>query len=327
MKISATHNIHMSSVVQQLCKGQDLIIHGNTECAFGPNAGIELDYTCVMDGHGTDACIRALRAITSQRWKQFMAIEDPISALQKYLSDIGAVPFIRDGISSGATCCLLRRFPEHLEVLNVGDSQCVIFKNGMPVFISVEHNCFNPQEIARLKEQGRLVRIDPSGDLRMIGPNQLIGVESQYAVFKRELRLGPTQALGHNDATGINPDRSIIPYMEDDNMRCIVGSDGLFDMCQKNESKEGIVDSVFSGGCAESKESETPTFGPYTLSDLQWMLDKSCVDICKRAVGRWKQVWDMSNKGRSSRQCLGASNWDDVAVGVMDIIKTSVLGE
>jgi serine/threonine protein phosphatase PrpC len=327
MKISATHNIHMSSAVEQLCKGQDFAIHGKTECAFGPHAGANLDYSCVMDGHGTDACIRALRAISSQQWEYFMGIEDPISELQKHLIGTGAVPF---GVRSGATCCLVRCFPSHVEVLNAGDSQCVIFKNSLPVFISAEHNCSNPQEIVRLKEQGKLVRIDSSPDLRMIGPRRLIGVMSQYAMFRMGLQLGPTQALGHNNATGIFPDCSIIPYMEGDSVRCIVGSDGLFDMCQKNEfkdeSKDGLVDSVFSGGCAETKESDTPTFGGYALSDLQWMQDKSCKDICLRSVQRWQQVWDMSNNGLSSTQALSASNYDDVAVCVMDIVPR-VLGE
>jgi serine/threonine protein phosphatase PrpC len=315
------HSIHLTASIRQLSKGQDMIVMGKT--IYG---GQEIDFACVMDGHGTDACITALRAITSDQWQEFMAIEDPISAIQQYLSDSRVVPNTA-GRTSGATCCLVRRFDSHLEVLNVGDSQCLVFLNDEVLFMSDEHNCFNEKEKIRLKEQGRLYMYESSKDLCVIGPQQMIGVDSKYALFKNGVRLACTQALGHNNTTGIFPDRKIIPYSPSDTLRVVLGSDGLFDMCQKivpEYLKSEFVFSTKSDGYAEEKDTtdRSPgTYRNYILSDLLPMQVLRCEDICQRAVDRWHQVWEMSSKGwKSTCAFTSKEQFDDVAVCVMDIV-------
>ena len=388
-----THMVHMSSQTEQLCKAQDLIVTGDSVLC---SSGAAFSYAVVMDGHGTHACIKALRAIQPAQWSAFMAQDDPITAIQQHLTSTDAVPN-NPSASSGATCCLVRVFASHLEVLNAGDSQCLVFVNGQIRFLSTEHNCCNELERQRLKIQGRLGYYEPTGDLRMIGSRRLIGVEGQYAVFTNGLRLACTQALGHCNTTGIFPDRTVIAFAPGDTVRCVLGSDGLFDMCEKDVSDaerqelEAINDFSFSnprswavpapkrpGGaststsaiasatartsvshswppkldglaysssCSDEDDDDDDGRGAdeeksgrsspttiatcappslylqhYLLSDLAPMGHLSCPEICARAVGRWKQAWDMSNKGRCSTQSLSSRDWDDVAVGVVDIV-------
>jgi serine/threonine protein phosphatase PrpC len=285
-----SHTITLAECAEQMSKGQDFTCSGQTIFA---ETGESIRYIGVMDGHGSDSCINFIRRLSETKIREIMGEKCPITALQDLIGKENAVGYYE---SSGATMCLARVFSDHVECLNSGDSQAVVFKNGKMEFITEEHNTTNENERTRLSDESRINGYLISQNIRMVAENKLEQFPSDYATFKNGITLATTQALGHRNVTGIRPDRTVIEYGSSDTIRVIVGSDGLFDMIIKCDD------------------------GSYLENDIMEMNSMSCELIVKRAVDRWLQEWEAVVNGETTKFKFARVDCDDVCVVIMDII-------
>lgn len=257
--------ITISEHVEQMSKGQDYTVSGQIEIDGQP-----VKYAAVFDGHGRDTVIRFIRNIKPYKMNEIMASPCPGTTMFHYINDATPKLCIR-GESSGSTMCLTRIFPTHVEIINVGDSQAVVFKNGQIEFTSETHDYGNAKEKERLEQEGRIYRAVDSSSMKIVNETEMHAVKSFYIMHKNDnLQLAVSQALGHDGKTGICPDRTVIPYEEADDIRIVLGSDGFFDMVLREREEDKFV-----------------------TQDLLDILDMPGDAIMKRTIDRWLQQWEM----------------------------------
>jgi serine/threonine protein phosphatase PrpC len=257
--------ITISEHVEQMFKGQDYTVSGQIEIDGQP-----VKYAAVFDGHGTDNVIRFIRNIKPDKMNEIMATDDPATNMFHYINYATPKLCIR-GECSGSTMCLARIFPTHVEIINVGDSQAVVFKNGNIEFISETHEYGNPKEKERLETTGRIHRAVDSSSMKIVNETEMHSVKAFYIVHKNDgVQLAVSQALGHDGKTGVCPDRTVIPYEEADDIRIVLGSDGFFDMVMREKEEEKFV-----------------------TQDLLDLVDMPGEAIMKRTLDRWLQKWTM----------------------------------
>jgi serine/threonine protein phosphatase PrpC len=257
--------ITISEHVEQMSKGQDYTVSGQIVIDGQP-----VKYAVVFDGHGTDNVIRFIRNIKRSKMDEIMTTDDPATTMFHYINNATPKLCIR-GECSGSTMCLTRIFPTHVEIINVGDSQAVVFKNGQIEFISETHEYGNPKEKERLETTGRIYYVLDSKSMKIVSETEMQVVKSFYIVHKNDgVQLALSQALGHDGKTGICPDRMVIPYEETDDIRILLGSDGLFDMVFREKEEDKFV-----------------------TQDLLALIDMPGEAILKRTIDRWLQEWEM----------------------------------
>ena len=127
----------------------------------------------------------------------------------------------------------------------------------------------------------------------------MIGVNCEYVNFPTGTSLATTQALGHNEMTGISPDVVTIPFEPSDVIKVVIGSDGLFDMIIKDENERLV------------------------LEDVKLLAGMSGEDILKQTVNRWLQLWDIYTPEkpdqRAGIQAFTRDMCDDVSVVVINM--------
>ena len=303
--------------INQLCKGQDYTISGETIYTgflekrsdvrqsdgipsikdASDNNDIKIKYAAIFDGHGSDDVINLIRNISIEKMNEIMSSDHPGKLIFDYINNVYAYNNYR---SSGSTMCLARIFPNYIEVTNIGDSRAVIFKNGKIQIITKEHNCNNKDEYNRISAQPNFLKFEYTTNIKMINNSFLSNYDSLYIIFKDNSALAPTQALGHNGKTGIKPDIYTVNYNEKDNLRILIGSDGFFDMICKEENSNEII-----------------------LEDLYEIADLPGQVILNRAVNRWLQEWKVytdDDKSIIESQTFSKIECDDVSLIVIDII-------
>ena len=257
--------ITISEHVEQMFKEQDYTVSGQIEIDGQP-----VKYAVVFDGHGTDSVIRFIRNIKPDKMNEIMASPCPGTTMFHYINYATPKLCIR-GECSGSTMCLARIFSTHVEIINVGDSQAVVFKNGQIEFISETHDYGNAKEKERLEQEGRIYRAVDSSSVKIVNETEMHVAKAFYIVHKNDgVQLAVSQALGHDGKTGICPDRTVIPYEQADDIRIILGSDGFFDMVMREKEEDKFV-----------------------TQDLLDLVDMQGDAIMKRTLDRWLQKWEM----------------------------------
>ena len=256
--------ISITEHVDQMCKGQDHTVSGQTTID-----GDHVKYAAVFDGHGSNNVIDFIRRISREKMDEIMAAGCPGTTMFHYINNATPKLCIR-GESSGSTMCVARIFPTYVEIINVGDSQGYVIKNGELVFVSEPHCYDNPKERARLDAMG--VRTEASNNFKIVDDRHLYKTRTNYIfhILHEDNRLALSQALGHAGKTGIAPDRKVIPYEAADEMVVILGSDGHFDMVKRHMDRDEFLE-----------------------SDLLAVKDMSGPEILKQSVDRWLQEWEM----------------------------------
>jgi serine/threonine protein phosphatase PrpC len=272
--------------IQQLCKGQDYTISGET---IYENQLIK--YAAVFDGHGSDAVINFIRQITKEKINEIMATKCPGTTLYHY---INASYICKPNESSGSTMCLARIFSNYIEIINIGDSRAVIFKNNKIEFISDEHNYDNNSEYYRIKREPKFKFFENTYNIKMIAENVLQSTVKKFAIFNDGTGLALTQAVGHCGKTGIKPTCTKILFNNQDSIRILLGSDGFFDMIIKNHHNNNFIN-----------------------SDLFEIIDLPGQIIINRAVNRWLQEWNIENDIDTIK--FKKEDCDDVSIIVIDI--------
>jgi len=178
---------------------------------------------------------------------------------------------------SGATMAFARIQNYKIETFNCGDSEVHVYVNGTRVHKTTPHTFTNLDEIKRTEYRVRSIK--PLKAPFPVSDTVIRDVLSPIAMFLNYEELVPSQALGHNDMTGLAPECFSLNVQPTDHVRIIVGSDGFWDM---------LVDPT---GTAQS--------------------------LAQEAHRRWNQTWTYESGGKSVRTDFGG-DIDDVAVAVYD---------
>ena len=207
------------AITLQLGSAQDYTAKGSYQID-----DVEYDYVAAMDGHGTgansNACISLIRGMD---FNMVMYQPNPVEFIHNCLKTHNLA-------NSGSTITFTRinKTNREIEVVNVGDSMTVVFKNGVIVYKTPEHNFQNPEEIERTKSLVQYIR--RSTTPLPINDIDVHLIESNVGVWNNGEILVPTQSLGHNNMTGLEPSRAKIYYEPEDRVRVICATDGFWDM-------------------------------------------------------------------------------------------------
>jgi hypothetical protein len=123
----------------------------------------------------------------------------------------------------------------------------------------------------------------------------MILIDSHYVYYNGGFQLALTQAIGHNNRTGICPEEIEIPILNNKTYRIFMASDGVSDMLSHGEEE---------------------TLGFSTLD---------CTTIAELAEIRWRQTWYAVNEAEptviTSEGFSFTESWqfDDISVGAIDI--------
>ena len=219
----------MDSYTLQTGSKQDYSGHGYVD---------NTSYCFVFDGHGRNDCIEYIRTLNMDH---FATLDCPATAIEKTFQD-------KDFFLSGATFALARIRENTLEVFHVGDAKAQVFLNGNMVHETIDHTFLNPQEIARTTAT---IRQDKAPF--PINDHEVQMVDSPVGHWPNGESIVPSQALGHNGISGLEPGYFKLEFDTFDIVRVVCGSDGFWDMLP-------------------------PTTG-------------TAKELCEEAVRRWKQHW------------------------------------
>ena len=272
----------INGALRLLGSGQDFL-------AFGKGDGF--DWGILLDGHGNDSYINLMRTVD---WQSTMTNENPWQTLH----DLIKSEQFANSKGSGSTLLMLRAYSDHLETLSIGDSGLAIYKNGAMVYKSTEHNSENIIERERVKSRNvhflkstKVPFVVSSDSMRMKQPC--------YTLFENGDNIAPTQSLGHSNVTGYAPETHIEYFAPEDDMRCVLYSDGFGDMF------------LFKADIEEDR-----------LNDERDILAKTAVELANKAAARWEQLWKVyyaeDNPQLFSKQSFPPNMRDDVGVLVWD---------
>jgi len=268
---------------KSLGKGQDFVAFGKED---------EFDWGVLLDGHGGDKFINMMRI---EDWRTIMTSEDPWGKLSTTLRTF---PFSYC-VNSGSTLLMMRAYADRLETLSIGDSGLVIYKNGVLVYKSTEHNSENASEVERLNT--RKVKIEKMHNpvVCIASAKNLCFKSKDYITFEDGTTIAPTQALGHCNVTRYAPEVHIETFEPDDEVRCVLFSDGFGDMF------------LFESDVEEDK-----------LQDERDILTMTASQLIEKAEARWRQSWrlyrDISKPDVFEEGKFPLDGMDDVGVLVWD---------
>lgn len=285
--------IDMNLSILNLDKGQDFGLFGKSINSKGE----EFDWMIGCDGHGSDAVINLLRSLN---WNTIMSQDDSLEEILRIIARCG-----RQYQSTGATYMEAKIFKDRIETCSVGDSKIMVFMDEELIYESTEHNLFNPSEKERLQpsiDEGTITVADVTTIPYILSPTEITNQTKHYYTFSKAYTIAMTQSLGHNNITGVQPERKVIPYSPENKVRVILMSDGVQDII-----------------CIESE---------YYKQDIHTLCHYSSSEIAALSETRWKQQWKFyMNKDdeqfvsytfatpHSSR-----SGFDDVLVVTCDIL-------
>ena len=261
---SATKSVAEQSILgfingatRGLGSDQDLVYFGNEP---------EYKWGVLLDCHGTDRFKNLLKTFD---WKTIMSHVEPAAILHELIK--GANGFY--GKNSGSTMILIKIFVDRIQTFCIGDSRVAIYKNGQLAYINCPHTNSNPLEIERLKdlrvEYELMVDPYPNISSSTILRGKIGIYNSFYDDYGQLLcRISPTQAIGHNGATGYCVEKHVETFNLEDDIRVVAGSDGVFDMF------------LLEGEVAEDVEQDRVDINSMTVEQL-----------LQKAENRWKQSW------------------------------------
>lgn len=255
--IMKTHVVHISQGTEQMCNGQDYTCSGTALTELFD----EFHWACVFDGHGSNKCIDFIRSIQKDDLDAIMRSPNPVMAM---VDKVHHMAHIQNYESSGSTMCAARVFSDRIEIINCGDSQAAVYKNGETIFLSEEHNGYNQAECDRIKELDPNIYFTDSRNIKVVSDTHIHTVPSKYVNFTNGSRLALTQALGHCERTGYQPSLTTIPIEPGQTYKVVIGSDGLWDMIMRDNEE-----------------------------DMNRLTTMSGEDIVKFVVERWLQHWEM----------------------------------
>lgn len=227
------HRVDISQGEIQLSKGQDFTASGY---GIDDATGEHYLWALLCDGHGADTIIDSIREkvheLNPEAPDNFMNKASPILALQDSLMKT----LLRNG-TSGSTCISAKIFKNTCRIESSGDSFVFVLENGSVIWKNKLHKWENEEEQARLRQMyGARIRADPFQTFTVLSPNTLCPINSTYTMFPPYGNpLATTQALGHNNMTGLAPDTFTFELDSTKEYTIVAFSDGVGDMLIEEE--------------------------------------------------------------------------------------------
>lgn len=229
----SNYNVTMSKAADQLCKGQDENYTGEF---IHPDTKQLVRYAINIDGHGTDHCILKIREMDLV---PFLTKPDPISAISDHIYDSRIVP--RD-TCSGVVIVIALIYPDRIVFYNCGDSQYIVYENDEQTFVSVPHDLDSESETERVKTNPEYYGVDNTGrKIRLLDANRMCPQGSKYVMYKNNLMLAPTRAVGHNNVLFHDSEIHEITLDPSKKYRLVLASDGVFDMAILDKAEDAHV--------------------------------------------------------------------------------------
>ena len=218
---------------------------------------------------------------TKLSWREILQTENFFDLIQTEIKK-------KNTYQMGSTLSVCKIFADRFEVFWVGDSTTKIYKDGVEIWKSKDHDYNNEEEITRIQEINTFIRFKSANDAIAISPTKIQKVKAKVFYFGDKYKpdtINMTHSLGHNQNTGDFISHEIIPREEDGNYKVVTGSDGFWQVMSD-------VDSPYIG----SKEVDSQT-------------------LVNMADQRWHQGWKLDEKGKEwSNIKFPEWNIDDVCV-------------
>jgi len=293
---SFQEKISVDLCVRGLAKNQDVAFNGKSELK-----GELFDYGIILDGHGSDEFISFMRKMD---WLSIVSCDDPWEMIHPILIE-------NCYLKGGSTLIIMRAFATRIDVLSVGDSSILIHKNSDLVYMNEKHTHSNSREQERLKSNPQYRGLKkPFNYIPIIrNSHEMQAKRGYYNYFgedfdPRQNQIAMTQALGHKNITGYDPERHIEYFEDTDDINIVMGSDGLFDML-----------------LLEKTVNKTPELNPSELEDIQKdyidILTMSASELVEKAEKRWKKDWIYHWHIKDYSQVMGPilfdNGYDDIS--------------
>jgi len=176
--------------------------------------------------------------------------EDPALIIQHKVADLCA-KYDRE-VVGGSTMSMAQIHHDYaskkitVQLLMVGDSPIVVYRNGEKVLEPTIHDYTNTAEINRLSSIHRRVEITPSASFEILDEDSICAAPSKYVKINGR-QLSVTQALGHMDYRNpytcynrevkcregiyaVSPDKFTLEFNETDEINIKIFSDGVGDI-------------------------------------------------------------------------------------------------
>ena len=225
---SSTFSKTMDSFTIQSSSGQDYAGHATFQ---------DTSYAFVFDGHGYNDCIHHIKQLDMNL---FATLPCPPTSLEASFAG-------KNFYKSGATFVLARITGTLLEVFHVGDAKAHVYVNDVLVHETIDHTFLLPQEIARTT-----AIIHHTKAPFPVNDTHAEMLDSPVGHFDDDAFV-PSQALGHNGVSGLEPGHFVLEFQPYDSVRVVCGSDCFWVMLPK------------TNGTAQ--------------------------ELCFNSLSRWKQKW------------------------------------
>ena len=283
----------MNTCVRGLCKNQDYLVTGKIH---------DIEYGICFDGHGSNEFIDKIRGISQKEWDEIIMTENPwIHFRDNYLSRF------RTRTSSGSTFSMFKIQGNKIETCTIGDSVLVIFRNGELAYMSEPHKLeTNASERIRMaRPDSNYVGKTNDSFPHIRSATDIYMKDSPYYIFSSGTRLAVTQAIGHNGITQYDPEFHTLCFEPEDEIKLVVGSDGLWDM---------IVQEALP-------PPEWPPLTETEIQDLendkQDLLKMNAEELVEKSHQRWaKKEWILHGNSRSFGRVskTNFADYDDISV-------------
>jgi serine/threonine protein phosphatase PrpC len=237
---------YLACKVKGLDKNQDIAYCGR---ANFDDPSKNYDWFVGCDGHGVIGNNNFIEILKRLDWVNIMHQENSLDTLLEQIKDK------KYNLNTGATYYEAKIYNNRVEICSVGDSKIKVFIDKQIVYSTTPHNLKNEKEQERLKEkiEKEKIIVEKCENIpQMQNSTTIKFVEGEYYYFDQNgSKIAMTQSLGHNNITGLEPERKIIYFEEHHEVQVIGGSDGLWDVVMENESIDMDVDSLLT--LAESR--------------------------------------------------------------------------
>jgi hypothetical protein len=279
-------------------KHQDHAAEGSFETPEG-----HVYWGAIFDGHGNDQAIQLIRKAPLH---EIMKSNTPYLELQTLLTeDMDSTQYTK--LHSGSTMVYVKITEKkdniEIEVVNIGDSQAIVWIHDKPIFMTQLQNAQNGKEIARLLLEDRLDPMEPafqcSAAFDVISPTTILLKTGTFLQFidgnENHIELTPSQSLGHCGITGIKPEITKLYIKPTDTFKIVLFSDGVGDMI--------------------------PVHGLASGSSLEFLNTyQKTTEIMNEAERRWNQEWDTYDTHyymSSNTQSFPKDGFDDLSCVVI----------
>jgi serine/threonine protein phosphatase PrpC len=237
---------YLACKVKGLDKNQDIAYCGR---ANFEDSSKNYDWFVGCDGHGKIGNDNFIEILKKVDWTNIMRQENSLDALLYVIKDK------KYNFQTGSTYYEAKIYNNRVEICSVGDSKIKVFVNKQIVYSTTPHNLKNQKERERLRERiekGKMIIEKCENIPEMQNSNTIKFVKGEYYYFdNKNTKLAMTQSLGHNNITGLQPEKEVIHFEEGLEVQVIGGSDGLWDVVMENEVYDKDVDTLLT--LAESR--------------------------------------------------------------------------